>query len=344
MNWLRENGLLDKTPISGERDFEENQDVFQRVVLFFARKHSRLHHVPVNPSVIPSEISLHLVFSALLDHGFVPSSDFRGKNVLHTVAESFQQVCDKDALMVLVNRGVLDPNQKSFQGDTALHFAASQGHLDLVKLLTKDLTASAFIRNNDGNTPLHLAAQNGRDKVVQWFLSEESGPIFGDRTNREAQNNLGQTALHLAALGGHHSTIRLMIELGCDLTLKDKAGRTVSALIPSRSTSNPISLLSSSSSPLVPLTSSRRSQIQSSCGLSIAQMKALHAKPVPPQASLVTLPVDSFSNFLTTQQMFSHHNISPHFTMSTDLYDLPSPSPSISLEEMFRPSFGAHCC
>jgi ankyrin repeat protein len=57
----------------------------------------------------------------------------------------------------------------SFSGNSALHYAAANGHLEVVDYLLS-IDADANARNSSGNTPLHWASINGRIEVVQKLL------------------------------------------------------------------------------------------------------------------------------------------------------------------------------
>ena len=51
-------------------------------------------------------------------------------------------------------------------GETALHAAARNGHLDVVRLLL-DSGAQKNVTSKAGATALHVAAQKGHSQVVQ---------------------------------------------------------------------------------------------------------------------------------------------------------------------------------
>ena len=76
-----------------------------------------------------------------------------------------------------------DPN-----GYTAVHAAASYGHIDLLRKLCKELGGDINVRDNDGDTPLHHTEDAATAKVI---LEELGGDI-------SLANSEGKTALQVA--------------------------------------------------------------------------------------------------------------------------------------------------
>ncbi|CAK4372692.1 unnamed protein product, partial [Aphanomyces euteiches] len=58
-------------------------------------------------------------------------------------------------------------------GQTALHFASSNGHMNIVKYLIGK-GASVNSRDNNGQTPLHLASKNGFLDVINYLLDNDA--------------------------------------------------------------------------------------------------------------------------------------------------------------------------
>jgi len=89
-------------------------------------------------------------------------------------------------------------------GWTALHYAATGGHADIIQLL---LDESAYIdaESPNGTTPLMMAARYGNAKSVQLLLNE--GADF------QIKNQLGLTALDFAVQGNRPDAIQLLLSV-----------------------------------------------------------------------------------------------------------------------------------
>ncbi len=80
-------------------------------------------------------------------------------------------------------------NRQDSHGMTALHWAAAQGHDDIVRLLL-DHGAHINVQDRDGNTPLHIAVRNGNLSTVKLLVER------GARVT--LVNRHGETPLALA--------------------------------------------------------------------------------------------------------------------------------------------------
>nr|XP_027237693.1 ankyrin repeat domain-containing protein 2-like isoform X3 [Penaeus vannamei] len=109
-----------------------------------------------------------------------------------------------------------DLNARDWLEWTALHFAARNGHLSVVQFLAEnggDLNA----RDCNEWTALHFAARNGHLSVVQ-FLAEKGGDL-------NARDRDDETALHFAARNGHLSVVQFLAEKGGDLNARSRLGQ-----------------------------------------------------------------------------------------------------------------------
>jgi ankyrin repeat protein len=109
-------------------------------------------------------------------------------------------------------------NQKNYNGETALHWAAIKGNKVLVRLLV-DKGADVKAEDNNRKTVLHLAAQ-GADEVLVRLLVDKGADI-------KAKDDNGQTVLHEAVKGGNEAVVRLLVDRGADVKAKDNHGQMV---------------------------------------------------------------------------------------------------------------------
>ncbi|XP_073274218.1 ankyrin repeat-containing protein At5g02620-like [Primulina huaijiensis] len=89
---------------------------------------------------------------------------------------------------------------------TALHTAATQGHLDIVNYLLETEHSLANIARSNGKTALHSAARNGHSEVLRAILNSDPGIMT--RTDKK-----GQTALHMAVKGQNLQVVEEFIKV-----------------------------------------------------------------------------------------------------------------------------------
>jgi len=106
-------------------------------------------------------------------------------------------------------------------GLTPLHYAAGEGHKELVELLiVKGADVSA--KNKFGETPLHWAAGEGHKELVELLIANGA-----DVNARRSKYGGGYTPLHVAATEGHKEIAELLINKGADVNAnEDFLGRT----------------------------------------------------------------------------------------------------------------------
>ena len=110
--------------------------------------------------------------------------------------------------------------QKLLGRDDQFLQAAKDGNVSTVGVLLDkgvDIQARGVFRHR-GETALHLASFEGKEKTVQFLLSKGS--------DVHAKDGGGETALHRAAMSGNERIVDLLLEHGADTNLKGLFGKT----------------------------------------------------------------------------------------------------------------------
>lgn len=111
----------------------------------------------------------------------------------------------------------LSVNVTNQEGSSPLHVAALHGRADLIPLLLKH-GASAGARNANQAVPLHLACQRGHFQVVKDLLDSSVKPNKKDIS--------GNTPLIYACAGGHHEVAALLLQHGAAINAANNKGNT----------------------------------------------------------------------------------------------------------------------
>ena len=111
---------------------------------------------------------------------------------------------------------------------TPLHYAASKGHAEIVKMLL-DAGADPAAVDGTGARPLHRAAGGaGSLDVLRMLLAATSQPSEGTKKANgiDARDRWGRTALMAAAAAGRKGAALLLVARGASLEVTDGEGRT----------------------------------------------------------------------------------------------------------------------
>lgn len=102
---------------------------------------------------------------------------------------------------------------ENLSGPEIVEFAR-YGELQILEELIKMGSLAKLIDARDlrGNTALHMASANGHLETVNFILSACSGNMDFINQKNDAQN----TALHWSCLNGHYDVTRLLLDHGAD--------------------------------------------------------------------------------------------------------------------------------
>ncbi|XP_061124544.1 ankyrin repeat domain-containing protein 16 [Syngnathus typhle] len=135
---------------------------------------------------------------------------------LHTAA---MHGCE-EVVGILLERCGYTPDEKDSCGVTPFMDAVRNGHISLARLLLEKHQASATASDILGVQPVHQVAVTGQEEALRFLVRELHVDV-----NQKA-TGLQLTSLHYAAKEGHVSTLKTLLDLGADLHVRDKKGRT----------------------------------------------------------------------------------------------------------------------
>ena len=103
----------------------------------------------------------------------------------------------------LISNGA-NPYYSDEYGETALHKAAREGTLEVVKHLAEKEGVKVNTRNKNGHTPLHSACACDRLRVVEYLIRHRGCDI----------DDTGSTVLHLASVNGSTDSAQVLLFVG----------------------------------------------------------------------------------------------------------------------------------
>ncbi|XP_012992730.2 NF-kappa-B inhibitor epsilon [Esox lucius] len=117
---------------------------------------------------------------------------------------------------------VLDIQNNLYQ--TSLHLATYLSLASVVRALV-DGGASLGLQDQEGNTPLHVACEQGRAECAAEMTRDVSPSKLAPLL--ETQNWRGLTCLHLATVNRQHRVMKLLMKKGADLNIQEgTSGKT----------------------------------------------------------------------------------------------------------------------
>lgn len=168
------------------------------------------------------------IVGVLLDEKVPTNAPGKNENsLLHAAVNSGLEM-----VKIIINRVTDISITKNDVGDTPYHIAAKKNQKEMIDIIAGNQrveNVDAFItdiniRNNDGDTALMVAIQNGYIDLANHLLH------IGARAN--ITNNAGKDAIKIALQTGHPYAMELIKKyttLSIDLNGKDKNGRTALA-------------------------------------------------------------------------------------------------------------------
>lgn len=139
-------------------------------------------------------------------------------------------------------------NLQDYQGTTALMLATRNGHLEVIRELINN-GADIKIRNHRGDTAMYVAIRSKNVNAVRVFvqdgINEEItvprhcrwlnrdidylNPVSGPNTNRSFinfQDEYGNTALMFASGYNELEIVKVLLQVGSDIDIKNNNGQT----------------------------------------------------------------------------------------------------------------------
>ena len=126
--------------------------------------------------------------------------------------------CHRGVVQLLIDAGA-DMDITNCNGHCPLHCACSSGALDIVKMLVRAGAGVNVTANNRRNTCLIFAAERGHTETVRYLVGLPQVKINHGNTKNV-------TALHYAVEKACTDVVRVLIDAGADVEIKDYEGRT----------------------------------------------------------------------------------------------------------------------
>jgi ankyrin repeat protein len=188
----------------------------------------------------------HVDTAELLLRSGAPLSRGENENPIHTAS----RMGHTNIVSLLLHHGA-SLKSRTDSGNTALHMASEAGHMSVVKYLVERQGEDMDCLNSGKETPMHLAARNGREYLIKVFIENganinvtsgngdtclhlacENGHyktmlyLLGRGATVNAVNSAHKTPLHIAASQGHTQIVQLLLLHNADVSLRDKDGFT----------------------------------------------------------------------------------------------------------------------
>ena len=154
----------------------------------------------------------HTILGSLVvfDYCFVSDRDNPLRFVMTNTGYRYKAgsgvVVDPEGEVVILGKGV------------GIHFATTNGDLEAVRKLLTGNPSLVLKKDDNGHTPLHIAAGNGSEDIVRLLLASDADVNATDAN--------GATPLHEAVARGHENVTKLLLANGADASAADINGGT----------------------------------------------------------------------------------------------------------------------
>ncbi|PVH15789.1 uncharacterized protein CXQ87_003644 [Candidozyma duobushaemuli] len=113
------------------------------------------------------------VFTTIVPGSLLPTieDDITKSTAIHMAAANGHLEVVKYLLSLLPEKEASElASRQNDSGNTALHWAAFNGHLEVCQLLTQTYKVDVYIKNGSGHDAIYEAEANNKEEVENWLL------------------------------------------------------------------------------------------------------------------------------------------------------------------------------
>ncbi|GLJ19993.1 hypothetical protein SUGI_0362580 [Cryptomeria japonica] len=211
------------TPVTRQAELDHLTKILEEN---FSHRRTILHYAADQPGNAHAQDIVKLILEMFLcGKELIKAADKYGRTALHFAAlRGNVDLCN----LLMVKKCGLKADEKDRNGENVLHFAVKGNKRDKVEKLLEvnEVRGLVASRDSKGKTPLHKAAANGSNKIIEFLVRGMEG-VSLDQYISQA-DLFGQTALHEAARNGHEETVECLLVLGSKpLSERSSDGKTV---------------------------------------------------------------------------------------------------------------------